>query len=58
MSYNAEYNARYKREKYDQIMLRVPKGMREKIAKRAAELGMSVQRYLIELFLADAKGAE
>lgn len=45
------YNAAYKRDNYDQILLRVPKGMREEIAKAAAKRGMSTNQYIISLIL-------
>lgn len=50
MAFDANtYNAQYKRDNYDQILLRVPKGMREEIAKAAASRGLSLNQYLLTL---------
>lgn len=56
MPYDANtYNAQYKRDNYDQILLRIPKGMREEIAKAAAEQGMSLNKYILSLIEGDKK---
>lgn len=50
MAFDANtYNAQYKREKYDSMNFRVPKGKREEIAAQAAARGMSVNKYLLWL---------
>ena len=56
MPYDANtYNAQYKRDNYDQFLLRIPKGMREEIAKAAAEQGMSLNKYILSLIEGDKK---
>lgn len=50
------YNAAYKRDNYDQILLRVPKGMREEIAKQATDRGLSLNQYIISLIEKDKEG--
>lgn len=52
-----EYNARYKREKYEQVQLRVPKGYREKIAEQADARSMSMNKYLMWLIEKDREDA-
>lgn len=52
----ATYNAQYKRDRYDQILLRVPKGMREEIAKAAADRGLSLNQYILSLIEKDKEG--
>lgn len=47
------YKAQYERDNYDKILLRVPKGMREEIAERAAERGMSTNQYILSLIERD-----
>lgn len=47
------YKAQYERENYDKILLRVPKGMREEIARRAAGRGMSTNQYILSLIERD-----
>ncbi len=56
MPYDANtYNAQYKRDNYDQILLRVPKGMRDEIAKAAAARGVSTNQYILQLIEKDIK---
>ena len=40
---------KYQKKTYDRIELKVKKGEKEKIKARAAELGISVNTYMIEL---------
>ena len=40
---------KYQKKTYDRIELKVNKGEKEKIKARAAELGISVNTYMIEL---------
>ena len=49
------YKAQYKRDNYDKILLRVPKGMREEIAQTAAGRGMSLNQYILSLIESDRK---
>ena len=46
---------RYNAKAYDQIPLRVKKGEKEIIQKRAEHLGKSVNGYIVELIEADIK---
>lgn len=48
-----EYKNKYKSEKYDRIELAVPKGEKDKIKQIAAELNVSVNEYLYNLFKED-----
>ena len=43
------YQNDYIKEKYDRINLTVPKGRKEKIKKRAAAVGKSVNEYINSL---------
>lgn len=47
------YKTEYNRQAYDQITLRVPKGERERIARTAAERGLSVNEYIRSLIERD-----
>lgn len=49
------YKNEYNRQAYDQIILRVPKGQRERIAQIAAERGMSTNQYILHLIKRDAE---
>ena len=44
---------KYQKKTYDRIELKVMKGEKEKIKSRAAELGISVNTYMIELIKKD-----
>mgnify|MGYP002576316244 CR=1 FL=1 len=44
---------KYQKKTYDRIELKVKKGEKEKIKARAAELGISVNTYMIELIKKD-----
>ena len=44
---------RYLREKVDTFVLRVPKGQKEVIQKRAAKLNMSLNSYIVSLIAND-----
>lgn len=44
---------KYQKKAYDRIELKVKKGEKEKIKARAAELGISVNTYMIELIKKD-----
>lgn len=44
--------------KLDDIRIRVPKGMKAEIRKRADELGMSLTAYIVNLISEDMKKAE
>lgn len=56
MAFDANtYNVQYKRDNYDQILLRVPKGDKERIAQTAAERGMSLNKYILSLIENDKK---
>ena len=44
---------KYQKKTYDRMELKVKKGEKEKIQKRAAELGMSVNSYISELIQKD-----
>jgi predicted DNA binding CopG/RHH family protein len=50
------YQNNYNKEKYDRIGLMTPKGKKEKIKKKAAEKGMSVNEYINSLINADMAG--
>lgn len=44
----AEYNKAYEKEKYDKLMLRIPKGTREKWKEVAEEQGKSLNAFVVE----------
>lgn len=50
-----KYQTDYDREHYDRIVIVVPKGKRERIKKRASELGKSMNGYISELIDKDIK---
>jgi hypothetical protein len=45
---NSACNAKYHKEKLDNISIRIHKGIRSKIQVRAALLGKSMARYILE----------
>lgn len=49
------YKAEFNRQAYDEIKLRVPKGEKERIARTAAERGMSLNKYILSLIESDRK---
>lgn len=53
-----KYKDDFNRANYDDIKIRVPKGMREEIAKTAAERGLSLNKYIISLIEKDMKGSK
>lgn len=42
-----KYNEKYNRENYEQIPIRVPKGTKEAIQKAAANVGKSLNAYIV-----------
>lgn len=44
---------KYERENYDKVLLRLPKGEREKIKAHAESLGMSLNAYIVSLIAND-----
>lgn len=47
---------KYNLKTYERIVLQVKKGDKEKVTKRAAELGKSVNAYIKDLINADTDG--
>lgn len=45
----SEYTNNFIREHYDRILLQIPQGMKDKIQRRADELGMSMCSYIKKL---------
>ena len=51
-----EYKSRFNKEHYDQLLMVVPKGMKQIIQYLAADKGMSVNAYLQDLVRKDQDG--
>lgn len=49
---------KYEKENYDKVLLRLPKGNREKIKARAQQKGMSLNAYIVDLIEKDMKTEE
>ncbi|MBO5370646.1 MAG: toxin-antitoxin system HicB family antitoxin [Clostridia bacterium] len=49
---------KYLKEKVDSFILRVPKGEKAKIQERAAELGKSLNAYIVELIREDMESGD
>lgn len=44
---------KYERENYDKVLLRLPKGERDKIKAHAESLGVSLNAYIVSLIAND-----
>lgn len=44
---------KYEKENYDKVLLRLPKGNREKIKAHAQQKGMSLNAYIVDLIERD-----
>ncbi len=44
-----KYQNEYNRQKYDTILVTLPKGKKDKVKKRASSLGKSVSRYINDM---------
>ncbi len=53
MAGKTAYKNQYNLDNYDRINLTLKKGMKEQVKLRAAQAGMSVNRYICELILND-----
>lgn len=42
------YNSKYNSENYDAILIRVPKGMKERLQRQAERKGKSLSAYIAE----------
>ena len=49
---------KYEKEIYDKVLLRLPKGNREKIKAHAQQKGMSLNAYIVDLIEKDMKTEE
>lgn len=49
---------KYEKENYDKVLLRLPKGNREKIKAHAQQKGMSLNAYIVDLIEKDMKTEE
>ena len=49
---------KYEKENYDKVLLRLPKGNREKIKAHAQQKGMSLNAYIVNLIEKDMKTEE
>ena len=49
---------KYEKENYDKVLLRLPKGNREKIKAHAQQKGMSVNAYIVDLIEKDMRTEE
>lgn len=51
-----EYKNKHRTEHYDRVELAIPKGFKEIIKGLAADKGMSVNSYLVDLIIKDQEG--
>lgn len=49
---------KYEKENYDKVLLRLPKGNREKIKAHAKQKGMSLNAYIVDLIEKDMRTEE
>ena len=49
---------KYEKENYDKVLLRLPKGNREKIKAHAQQKGMSLNAYIVDLIEKDMRTEE
>ncbi|ANU40464.1 hypothetical protein ADH75_13580 [Flavonifractor plautii] len=49
---------KYEKENYDKVLLRLPKGNREKIKTHAQQKGMSLNAYIVDLIEKDMRNEE
>ena len=49
---------KYEKENYDKVLLRLPKGNREKIKAHAQQKGMSLNAYIMDLIEKDMRTEE
>ena len=49
---------KYEKENYDKVLLRLPKGNREKIRAHAQQKGMSLNAYIVDLIEKDMRTEE
>ena len=49
---------KYEKENYDKVLLRLPKGNREKIKAHAQQKGMSLNAYIVDLIEKDMRNEE
>lgn len=52
------YDAKYQRENYDTILVRVPKGMKDEIRTAAESSGISLNAYIVEAIRGTFRGTE